>query len=619
MRHVFGSRHRSGVVAIAVVSAIVLAACGSSSKSTSTNKTPNTATPTTASALDLPGSPLPGLTADTSKPVEGGNVTFAVDSETTGGWCLPEAELAINGIQVARAMYDYLTVPDASGGYVPFLADKITSNAAYTQWTIHLRSGITFSDGTPFNAQDVVDNLDAYRGTFPDRHPLLFIFVFQDITSVTATNNMTVQVDMKTPWASFPAHLYQYGRLGMMGERQLRDGKNCASDMVGTGPFMLKQWIPNDQLVVVKNPHYWRRDQYGQQLPYLNQITFKPVTDGSVLLNGLNSKTYDLANTDDTTTVIPALLPEAKSGSIGLAIATANPETAYTIFNTSKVPFNNILAREAYVYAYNTTLYNRLRQDSLNQVADGPFGPNVLGFLPSTGFPGYNLTKAKALVAQYKTQTGQALSFTLSIPNDSASEASAEVVVGMMSAAGIKMGLHPEEQSQEINDVIAGSFQGAAWRNHPGFDPDTQWVWWHCGVAPAIAAAPAPPSPNLGPATALGPVGNNCDNAVNFSKFNDPVINHDLEVGRTSTVPSVRKAAYQGINIEFAKEVWEGWGYWSVWTIPYQTDVHGILGPNLPTATSPNVVNSSPNASNNSQPPYTGLASGDDVSGLWLS
>ena len=52
------------------------------------------------------------------------------------------------------------------------------------------------------------------------------------------------------------------------------------------------------------------------------------------------------------------------------------------------------------------------------------------------------------------------------------------------------MSLKPEEQSTEINDVIAGSFQAAAWRNHPGFDPDTQYVWWHCSV-PA-AATPHP-------------------------------------------------------------------------------------------------------------------------------
>ena len=75
-------------------------------------------------------------------------MTFALDAETTGGWCLPEAQLAIAGIQVARAIYDYLTVPDDKGDYVPILADKVTPNADYTTWTIHLRSGIKFHDGT---------------------------------------------------------------------------------------------------------------------------------------------------------------------------------------------------------------------------------------------------------------------------------------------------------------------------------------------------------------------------------------------------------------------------------------------------------------------------------------
>ena len=110
-----------------------------------------------------------------------------------------------------------------------------------------------------------------------------------------------------------------------------------------------------------------------------------------------------------------------------------------------------------------------------------------------------------------------------------------------MKAAGITVSLKPEEQSQQINDVIAGSYQAAAWRNHPGFDPDTQWVWWHCNAAAGEAPAPAPASTNIGVATAAGAVGNNCDNLVNFSRFNDPVINKAFETGRTSTDPTVRK------------------------------------------------------------------------------
>jgi peptide/nickel transport system substrate-binding protein len=617
VRHVFGTRKRSGAgfVTVALVAAMTLAACGGSSSKSSPDKG-NSSTPTTASGLGqvggTNGSALPGLYTTTEKPTEGGKMTFALDAESTGGWCLPEAQLAIAGIQVARSIYDYLTVPDNKGGYVPSLATAVTPNANYTQWTIKLRPGIKFSNDTPFDAQDVVDNLNAYRGKLPSRSPLLFLFVFQDITSVTATDNMTVQVTMKTPWASFPAHLYEYGRLGMMAEKQLQDGKNCFSDMIGTGPFKLQSWVPNNQLVVVKNPNYWRKDSFGQQLPYLDQITFKPVPDPTAMLNGLKSHAFDLANTDDTTTVIPQLLPAVSSKSINLAVATSNPETAYTIFNASKVPFNNILARKAFAYAYDKTLYNKLRQDNLNEVSDGPFGPGVLGYVADSGLPSYNLATAQSLVKQYKTATGQNLSFTLSIPNDAASQQSAAVVVGMMQKAGMSVSLKPEEQSTEINDVINGSYQAAAWRNHPGFDPDTQYVWWHCSVPPAAAAAPAPASPNIGVTTADGQkVGNNCDNAVNFSRFNDPEINKDLDTGRTSTDPTVRAQAYEDLNKEFAKQVWSAWAYWSVWTVPYQTDVWGVLGPNLPTPTDADVSSSGPQ-------PYTGLSSGTDVSGLWL-
>ena len=171
--------------------------------------------------------------------------------------------------------------------------------------------------------------------------------------------------------------------------------------------------------------------------------------------------------------------------------------------------------------------------------------------------------------------------------------------------------LKPEEQSTEINDVIAGSFQAAAWRNHPGFDPDTQWVWWHCSV-PA-AATPTPASPNIGMPTADGQtVGNNCDNPVNFSQFNDPEINKDLETGRTSTDPAVRgpglRGPQQGVRQAGLVRPGRTGQCGPFRTRPMSA---GILGPNLPTATDANVTSSGPQ-------PYTGLSSGTDVSGLWI-
>jgi peptide/nickel transport system substrate-binding protein len=307
--------------------------------------------------------------------------------------------------------------------------------------------------------------------------------------------------------------------------------------------------------------------------------------------------------------VIPQLLPDVKAGTIDMAVGKQNPEVGYTIFNTQKEPFNNINARKAFVYAFDGETYNKTRNNSLNQIANGPFGPGVMGYLEDTGFPTYDLEAAKEAVATYKQQTGKNLSFTLTIPNDAASQASADLTIGFMEKAGMSVNTKPTEQSQQINDVIAGSYQAAAWRNHPGFDPDTQWVWWHCDDAPA--SIPPPGTTGAAPKNVGvdATVGNNCNNLVNFSKFNDPVINKAFETGRTSTDPAVRKKAYEDINKAFATQVWEAWTNWSVWTIPYQTNVRGVIGPNLPTAESPDAVGATP---------YLGLSSGTDVSGLWL-
>jgi peptide/nickel transport system substrate-binding protein len=350
------STHKLLAVLLTVV--VVLAACS--------DKKSNSSSGASSSA------------SDTTKPVYGGSVTYAQDAEDSGGLCLPEAQLDAAGINYARTIYDTLTVPNAEGKYVPFLAQSVTKNADATVWTIVLRQGVKFHDGTPLTATVVKNNLDAYRGKYAKRSPLLFVFVFDDVTDVKVVDNMTVEVDMKTPWASFPAHLYEYGRLGIMAQKQLDDGKNCFSDMIGTGPFQLLNggsWQVNDHLTVVKNPNYWRKDSFGQKLPYLDSITFKPVPDGTQQLNGYKSKTFDLGNSDDTTTVIPGLLPDVKAGSFHLAVAKQFPEVGYTIFNTLKEPFNNIHARKAWVYAFNSDLYNKTRNADLNDQANGPFGP----------------------------------------------------------------------------------------------------------------------------------------------------------------------------------------------------------------------------------------------------
>ena len=602
--YVLGSRKRSGfgLVAVALVMAMLVAACGGSSGKSGTPKNSTVTTQPTQ------------IPTNEGKPTPGGKITFALEAESNGGFCLPEAQLAISGIQVVRAIYDFLAEPNNKGGYVPDLADSIKSNPTFTQWTIHLRSGIKFQDGTPLNAAVVKDNLDAYRGAFVDasgkkiRSPLLFTFVFTYIKDVKTVGDSTVVVDMTKPWSSFPASLYSYGRLGIMAERQLRDGSNCIDDMDGTGPFEFKggaNWVRNDHLTVVRNPNYWRKDQYGQQLPYLDQITFKPVTETTTLVNGLNTKVFDLAETDDDV-AISELQPNVTSGSLSMIKTDQYPEVAYTLFNVSKPPFNNINARFAVAYAINRDEYNRIANKGLLTDASGPFGPGTMGYVANTGLPQYNPTTAKSYVAKYTAETHQPLAFTFDTGSSPIALTDAQLIGKYLSTVGISMNIKQVDEATLINNAIYGTYQATAWRNHPGFDPDTQWVWWHCDAKPADIPGTTHVGTDDGVTT-----GNNCDNAVNFGRFNDSIISKDFEKARGTDDVAVRTAAYQDMNREFAKQVWEGWGYWSLWTMPSQTDVKGIYGPNLPTATSPD-------AGPAGDQPFTGLSSGDDVSGLWL-
>ncbi|MCB0952911.1 MAG: ABC transporter substrate-binding protein, partial [Microthrixaceae bacterium] len=107
---------RSLAVAAVVAGLVLTAGCGGSGDDSSSSGSEE------------------GSTSD--EPVYGGEVTYGLEAENSGGWCLPEGQLAIAGTQVALAIYDTLTTPNADGDYVPLLAESVEPNEDYTQWTV---------------------------------------------------------------------------------------------------------------------------------------------------------------------------------------------------------------------------------------------------------------------------------------------------------------------------------------------------------------------------------------------------------------------------------------------------------------------------------------------------
>ena len=223
---------------------------------------------------------------------DGDTITFGLEAENTN-YCLSRAQLAISGIQVVAAIYDTLTVPDANGEAVPYLAKSVEPNADYTEWTITLRDGVQFHDGTPLDSAALKANMDSWRGAegAPNVGPLL-PFVFQNVTDVQAVDPMTVKVVLDTPVADFDDGLYGVGRFGIMAPAQLNAGEECATNMIGTGPFKLESYQQNEATTVVKNEDYWQKGY-----PKVDRIRFVPVVDGAARVTQLQGGELDVMHT----------------------------------------------------------------------------------------------------------------------------------------------------------------------------------------------------------------------------------------------------------------------------------------------------------------------------------
>jgi peptide/nickel transport system substrate-binding protein len=493
------------------------------------------------------GAQTPERAPSAAKPTRGGSVTYGLEAETNGGWCIPQAQLVISGIMVASAIYDTLTVPNSTGKIVPYLAKSVTHDPTYTKWTITLRDGVQFHDGTPLTADAVKQNIDAWR------KGRLLGFVFTDIADTTVVDPLTVQVTTKVPWVDFDSFLYLAGRAGIAAPAQLDNPETCPTNLIGTGPFMIYNgaghWIQNQEFVATRNPHYWQKDQFGTQLPYLDKITFKPNPDAEQRLNQLQAGQLDIMHT--TSGQVMTQL-DGISSLNQMREKAGRREVRYYLLNAAKPPFDDLNARKAVAYALDTNQINVIRNDSKLQVADQPFDTKVPGHLAKPGYPKHDLAKAKQMVKAYKDAHAGQFNVVIESTNDPENSGEAQLIKRQFAQAGINATLQQEDQASFVNTALGGNFSLLLWRNHPGEDPDTQYVWW-------TEASP-----------------------INFGKFKDPQLQTLLDQGRSEPDPEKRTGIYEQVNKIFATQVYNLWSYWEQWDIASNPKVQGLMGPPLP-------------------------------------
>jgi len=219
--------------------------------------------------------------AGSSKPVYGGTITYGADREPT---CLdPHNTGDMPQTYISRQYLDSLVSELPDGRVVPWLATSWTISPNGETYTFNLKHSVKFTDGTSFNAQAVVDNFEQELNPATESSTD-WGYLEPYYKSSTALSTYTVQVNLKRPDSPLLDELAQ-AFFGIESPKAMARGlqANCQSP-VGTGPFIVKQWIHGQSVTLVKNPDYDSAPANAkhQGPAYLSQITWRFLEETSV-------------------------------------------------------------------------------------------------------------------------------------------------------------------------------------------------------------------------------------------------------------------------------------------------------------------------------------------------
>lgn len=479
------------------------------------------------------------------KSARGGSLTMATWSEdnalspATGQW-------DSTGYLYANAIFDTLVQIGADGKPHPYLAKSITPNTDYTTWTIGLRPGIHFHDGDLCDAKAVQNSLQAVLSG------LVTSIALKPVKHVRVVDSMTVAIDMHEPWVPFPAYLAS--QLGYIASpKMLARSDQGSKNPVGTGPFIFEDWVPNDHLTVRRNPNYWQKGY-----PYLDTITFKPSADPSQRTLALTSGAVQLIHTNYPRSTEQFLHNSAYKVTMGVPPPGSEPSVDFLMLDCGKPPTDDKDLRRALVQALDKNLLRETYGANIMNLVDGPFPPSSVYYAPGS-YPKYDPVAAKAGVSKYAAAHGGPPKITVSTIPGPEYESVVALVSQDWTAAGVQVTTEQIETSALINNAVLGGYQALTFEQFGATDPDQNYVWWSTET--------------------LGPPGNV---SLNLARNGDPLIQKNLQIGRSNPDQQARIEAYKQVGIQLSEDcpyIWLGETVWSAIGQPYIAGINGQILP----------------------------------------
>jgi peptide/nickel transport system substrate-binding protein len=196
------------------------------------------------------------------------------------------------GIVLVYQFLEYLIDLDNNNGLKPKLAESWTPSETGDVWTFNLRQGVTFNDGSPFEAEDVVTSIERVLDPANGSGALSQLSGVLSPGGVKAVDQYTVEFTLDKPYVDFP-YMVSSGNYNTAILNRKYKG-DIVDNPVGTGPFLLKEYKSKQKAVFVKNPTYWGKDAQGRQLPYLDGMEYTMVEDNSAQNLQLQSGAVDV-------------------------------------------------------------------------------------------------------------------------------------------------------------------------------------------------------------------------------------------------------------------------------------------------------------------------------------
>ena len=410
----------------------LLAACGGSSSSTS------------SPAASASGPPAP---------VKGGTAKVIISPSLTD--IDPVTIYDQGGITLISQFCEYLIDLKDDMTLEGRLAESWTPNAKGDVWTFKLRQGIKFSDGSPFEAPDVVSTMDRLVDPKSGSAAQAALLGILSVGGTKAVDTYTVDFNLDQPFADFPYMVCTSSYNTVMLPRAYKG--DWAKNPVGTGPWLMKEYVVKQKCTATKKPDYWRKDAQGRQLPYMDGVDWIMVADESASTLQLQSGAVDV----QAQTVFQGAQALWTDPNIRVDIY-PSPGIRELQMNTLKKPFTDVKVRQAVALSLDRDAINKALFDGKSIVGNDTFFqtppyPNQ----PPTVARTQDHAKAKQLLADAGYPNG--LDITLTTEDYLEVPQYAQLIKAQCEPAGINVTI----DMIAYEKWYAGSNDNTPWLNVP--------------------------------------------------------------------------------------------------------------------------------------------------------